>query len=674
MKGGSVIFGNTLMNIVDSSGHADTLLMNDSRTDGNSSYGNDGQDMELVDIDGNTGNGAVTRNSSSADLILPSGNNTIVLAKLYWGGRIADSTYDLSKPENKTVKIRKGTFNPYSNVIAARIDTTMIINGFTEYLASADITSFIQANGSGTYEVGNVPLSTGAIFDGGNHGGWSIVVVYKNSLLPYNSVRVYDGFQTVYNGGDTTTSTITLTGLDVPSGALQTSDAKMGVIVLEGDANLWGDFLTINGNTFWNELNPPFNPWNGSITDHGVFVHSKNPDYTNQMGFDIDMFDVGTGYGILPNATSVTLQFGTEQDKYFPCVFTFTIRMKDPTITLEKTVSDANNDHKAEKGEVLTYTIKGGNNGPGSANDIQIIDTLPNMVTYKPGTLKVISSPGISAGIKTDLAGDDIAEYRENGSIKSVVFRIGTGATSTTGGTLGANQTYEVQFQVTVNDPGAGNTVPPIMNIARITSSSDAGINFVDDGTAIINSAPLPVTLIKFDASFLNENEVRLNWATSMEINCSRFIVQRSFDGIFFTDVQTIAGNGSTNLYHSYSSTDQFNYMYGSNIYYRLKQIDFDGKENFSKIIVLKVPKYSHTIISPNPFNDYFNINLVWEKTEVISAKIFTLQGKEVFSKDIRVLKGNNFFKLDHLAHLPKGSYFLQLSSTTEKMIKKITK
>ena len=329
---------------------------------------------------------------------------------------------------------------------------------------------------------------------------------------------------------------------------------------------------------------------------------------------------------------------------------------------------------QGEKGEVLTYTIKGGNNGPGSANDIQIIDTLPNMVTYKPGTLKVISSPGISAGIKTDLAGDDIAEYRENGSIKSVVFRIGTGATSTTGGTLGANQTYEVQFQVTVNDPGAGNTVPPIMNIARITSSSDAGINFVDDGTAIINSAPLPVTLIKFDASFLNENEVRLNWATSMEINCSRFIVQRSFDGIFFTDVQTIAGNGSTNLYHSYSSTDQFNYMYGSNIYYRLKQIDFDGKENFSKIIVLKVPKYSHTIISPNPFNDYFNINLVWEKTEVISAKIFTLQGKEVFSKDIRVLKGNNFFKLDHLAHLPKGSYFLQLSSTTEKMIKKITK
>jgi len=44
------------------------------------------------------------------------------------------------------------------------------------------------------------------------------------------------------------------------------------------------------------------------------------------MGLDIDQFYVGTGYGILPNSSSVTLEFGTEADQYFPGLYTFTIK------------------------------------------------------------------------------------------------------------------------------------------------------------------------------------------------------------------------------------------------------------------------------------------------------------------------------------------------------------
>ena len=303
LKGGSTIFGNTLMNIITNK-KVDLIKMNDNAKDGNSSYGNDNEDMEYVDIDGSTGNGSVTRNSSSADLILPAGTNTIKLARLYWGGRVNDKDFDLTTSANKTIKIRKGTTNVYSDVTALGIDKTPITNatGNTEYQAYADITTFIKNNGTGTYTVGNVPLSTGATGGGGNHGGWSIVVVYENPSVSYNSVRVYDGFQQVYNGGSLTTSTVTLTGLDVPSGALAAADAKMGVVAWEGDANLKGDFLKINGNTFSNATNAADNPWNGTITDNGVHVTTKNPNYTNQMGIDIDMFNVGAGYGITPNA------------------------------------------------------------------------------------------------------------------------------------------------------------------------------------------------------------------------------------------------------------------------------------------------------------------------------------------------------------------------------------
>lgn len=676
IKGGTTLFGNTLLQIVDN-GTVNTVKMNDNSINGNSTYGNDLENMQYVDIDGNSGNGSVTRNSSSSDLVLPAGTNAIKLARLYWGGRVANSDFDLTQDVNRKVKIRKGTTNAYSDVVALGVDNTVITSGYTEYQAYADITSLVQSSGAGTYEVGNVPLSTGSISGGGNNGGWCIVVVYENSSLSYNSVRLYDGFQEVYNGGNPTVSTVTLSGLNVPSGTLSASDATMGVVAWEGDANLNGDFLTINGNTFSNATNQANNPWNGTITNNGVHVTTKNPNFTNQMGIDIDMFNVGTGYGILPNATNVTLQFGTEADKYYPGVFAFSIKMKDPTITLDKTVTDANNNHLAESGEVLTYTLQGSNNGPGDANNIVVTDTLPNTVTYKPGSLQVISSPGITSGIKTDVAGDDIAEYKMNGSVKSVIFRLGTGATSTQGGTLKANETYQVQFQVTVNNPGTGIRVPSIMNIARVTSQSDAGIKFVDDGTAIINpeAGPLPVTLEKFTGSMIASNQARLDWSTSMEINCSSFVVQRSFDGNLFSDAETVPGNGTTNLFHSYSATDTIYTFPGSVVYYRLKQIDIDGKANLSNVIALKLSTNDQLIkVSPNPFTDYLNINLEWGQSEAATAKIFSADGREVYSKLIQMNTGFNYLKLTNLSKLPAGTYILQLISPNQKMIQKISK
>jgi hypothetical protein len=517
IKGGVTILGNTLMNIVDSTGAADLAKMNDNAADGNSIYGNDMEDMEYVDIDGNRGAASFTYNSSSADLILPSGSNTIKLARIYWGGRISDAEFNLSTNANRIIKIRKGISGAYSDITASGIDTITIVDGFTQFQGYADITDFIKANGAGTYEVANVPLSTGAIADGGNHGGWSIVVVYENQSLPFNSIRVYDGFEVVYNGGNDTTSTITLTGLNVPSAPLQSSDAKMGVVVWEGDANLPGDFLNINEQPFSNATNPPYNLWNGTITSNGTHVTTKNPNYTNQMGIDIDQFDVGTGYGIAPNATSVALQFGTIADKYFPGVFTFTVKMKD--------------------------------------------------------------------------------------------------------------------------------------------------------------TGPLPVTLSSFSASLSKDQVVNLNWSTSMEINCSRFVVQRSFDGIYFTDIATVDGNGSTSLFHSYAATDLAHSFINPVVYYRLKQIDFDDKANFSDIIAIKIKNENKkVVISPNPFKNFINVNFQSDKRKPLSIKIFSVDGKEMKSKQTFVNPGNNYLRIDGLSSIPPGNYLLLLFSEDKKIVEKITK
>ncbi|MEP6948464.1 MAG: T9SS type A sorting domain-containing protein [Ginsengibacter sp.] len=677
VKGGTAMFGNTLLHILKADGSVDTAKMNDNRATGNSTFGNDNVNMQYADIDGATGNGSVTRNSSSSDLNLPAGTNTIKLARLYWGGRIKTSEFDLKADANKKVKIRKGTSSVYSDVTALGIDSLTIVTGYTQYQAYADITALVMNNGAGTYEVGNAPLSAGTVSDGGNNGGWCIVVVYENSAVSYNSVRLYDGFEQVYNGGSAQSSTVTLTGLNVPSGALASGDAKMGVLAWEGDANISKDYLKINSNLFSNATNPADNPWNGTITDNGVHVTSKNPNYTNQMGVDIDQFNVGTGYGILPNSSSVTLEFGTEQDRYFPGLFTFMIKMKDPTVTLDKTVSDANNDHLAEANEVLTYTLKGQNSGAGNANSVVITDTLPSTVTYVPNSLNVISSPGFASGIKTDASADDIAEYIVNGSVKTVRFRIGTGATGSIGGTLASNETYEVEFKVTVNNPGTGFHVPSIMNIARIKARSDANIDFVDDGTAIINpdNGPLPVTMVSFTASLYQDNKVKLDWSTSMEINCSKYKIERSNDGNMFSEVATVSGSGTTSLFHSYSVMDDVSSANGSIVYYRIKQLDIDGKGSYSKVLPVKLKNINRQItISPNPFTSYLNITMEWNSSELITAKVINVQGREVVSKNIQMSKGLNYVSMDELSKLPAGNYFIQFISGTERFTQKITK
>src|ERR1035438_564512 len=179
IRGGTEIFGNTLLQIINMD-TVNTIKMNDNSDDGNSIYGNDNENMQYVDIDGNTGPGAATMNSSSSDLHLPPGNTTIKMARLYWGGRINYADFDLLVDLNLIIKIRKDTSGPYTTLLASGIDKILIVSGYYQYQAYADVTDFIKNNGTGTYEVANAPLSVGAIGNGGNDGGWCIAVVYEN--------------------------------------------------------------------------------------------------------------------------------------------------------------------------------------------------------------------------------------------------------------------------------------------------------------------------------------------------------------------------------------------------------------------------------------------------------------------------------------------------------------
>lgn len=687
LKGGVTMFGNTSMHILRNNGSVNTTRMNDIGNPSNGSggigyteYGNDNSNMQFADVDTDPS----TKNSSSADLILPAGTNNIKFARLYWGGRISNNAVNNNPDTLRKIKIRKGALGNYSPAITAATNVDQfLISGTNErvYQSYVDITDFIRVGGGGTYFVADIAASTGSTANGGRYAGWSIVVAYENNNSDYYSVRVYDGFSQVYSSGNGgfVTADVTLTGLNVPNNPLASHEAVMSVMAWEGDGNLGatfgnpeGDYIKINGIKVSNATNPVSNFWNGSITKNGAYVTTKNPNYYNQMGLDIDEIHVGNGFNISPNANTVNIQFGTEADQYFPSAFTFMIKAKDPVIELEKTVADESGDGLLQSNEILTYTLTGTNNGPGTAYNVYVVDTLPSNVTYIPGTLEVVEATGVTAGNKTDAFDADIAEKGVDNGKHYIRFNIGNGATSIMGGEMPMGSSFTLKFKV------RGGAIPgSVSNTARIVSTSLAGEEFYDDGTAIIGAAggPVDVKMATFTATLQNGNGL-LKWETENETNNEYFIIERSEDGVRFSERGRKEGNGTTTIRSRYEFTDPINTS-ANIVYYRLKAIDNRGQATYSNIIALRlqggfsVEKFN---VYPNPFVNNVKISLRSETSAQVLLRVFTIDGREVINRKVNVLSGDNVIVMNEFDRMQSGNYILEVSNGSSKFIKKIVK
>ena len=245
-----------------------------------------------------------------------------------------------------------------------------------------------------------------------------------------------------------------------------------------------------------------------------------------------------------------------------------------------------------------------------------------------------------------------------------------------TADTWQTSDSFEVEFKVTVNIPANG-IVPPIINVARLKAKSDALVDYVDDGTAVISplGGPLPVTLTSFTASLQQSNQVKVAWITSMEFNCSRYDIERSTDGVIFSTVATKAGSGNSSVPITYVINDDITAVTASIVYYRLKQIDIDGKSSISKVASVRLKKtIGDFTVSPNPFRNNVNINIEWDKNETTVVKVFNVTGTEVVSKNVKMIKGYNYIDMDELSLVPPGNYIIQFNAANGKLIKQVIK
>lgn len=151
-------------------------------------------------------------------------------------------------------------------------------------------------------------------------------------------------------------------------------------------------------------------------------------------------------------------------------------------------------------------------------------------------------------------------------------------------------------------------------------------------GTGNPSFGVLPVELTAFKSSIGKNNIVNLNWQTATEVNNYGFEVERtSSRNINWGKIGFVQGHGNSNSTKEYTLMDKP--LGGRNFKYRLKQIDFDGKYEYSPEVEVKLDVQAEFLVKqnfPNPFNPTTKIEYAIPSDNNVEIKIFNVLGMEV--------------------------------------------
>lgn len=203
------------------------------------------------------------------------------------------------------------------------------------------------------------------------------------------------------------------------------------------------------------------------------------------------------------------------------------------------------------------------------------------------------------------------------------------------------------------------------------------GNTWDDGGSATLSTSScsnilaLPIILSSFFVTN-NKNGVNINWSTTQEINNDYFEIQFSYDGINYQEITKINGQGNKNTITNYYFFDDNNIVYP--IYYRLKQVDFDGNYNISNVIVLSNNDDNSTIkIYPNPLEEtifHIKFNNIEGDCKV---SLIDLSGKIINTYTILNVEPNNTYTIqDNIFQYIKGVYYIEIITKNYIYIQKI--
>ena len=337
------------------------------------------------------------------------------------------------------------------------------------------------------------------------------------------------------------------------------------------------------------------------------------------------------------------------------------------------------------------FTIKGSGNHIGSTND-QFQFAFTNLAGDEDFTAHLTSQDltGSLAGIMMRDSVSDTSPFAY------IAIKAGSGAQFIYRSVSGGN--------VTVIQGGASLTAPVYLRLSKsgtvysaytspsgidgswtLVGSADLGFGLlnVSPGLAVTSTnngslatatfdsyeetAPLPISLLSFTATNINNEYISIKWTTSMEENNDRFVIERSTDGMHFEKLTTVKSAGNSSTEQSYSTAD--NHPVNGLNFYRIKQYDRDGKVSLFPVAMVKFGAGAGPVVYPNPASDL--IHVVSGEETIQSLGLYDLLGKV-----IRVEQnpgGEADLKLN-ISNLPSGVYILKITTPSKVYQQKVMK
>ncbi|MCR5888166.1 right-handed parallel beta-helix repeat-containing protein [Hymenobacter sp. J193] len=224
---------------------------------------------------------------------------------------------------------------------------------------------------------------------------------------------------------------------------------------------------------------------------------------------------------------------------------------------------------------------------PNAGMDYPVIT---NIAKTSAGKLQVTgyvgstSGQSLFGGATIEIYSANNVDANQNGpTVVNGTDNVAHGEAQTYIGTLtaAANGTFDVVLDNVAADIQVGDNITATAYLPAY-GTSEAGVNKVS--TFIV----LPVELTSFTAKAVGM-DVELQWRTASEKNNDHFVVERSYDGKYFSALGQVAGHGSTLNANSYSYTDRGVGQHAGSVYYRLKQVDTDGTFHRSQVQTLRL-------------------------------------------------------------------------------------
>ncbi|MFN0213399.1 MAG: T9SS type A sorting domain-containing protein [Saprospiraceae bacterium] len=198
-------------------------------------------------------------------------------------------------------------------------------------------------------------------------------------------------------------------------------------------------------------------------------------------------------------------------------------------------------------------------------------------------------------------------------------------------------------------------------------ASSTAGTFSIND-FQFNGAVSLPIELESFVANG-EKNFVFLSFSTATEIDNSHFSIQRSHNGRDYTEIGQVKGAGTSYEPQDYTFTDEHP-LQGKN-YYRLKQVDFDGKYTFSPVVTATFGKSRIMTLAPLPATEILNIQLGNPSKDDGVWQVYDMNGRLLLTGE---MPAESTEQPIQIGELPTGAYVLRLTIGQDVMLEQFRK